>query len=529
LVLLLAALVGARAQSLAQLRPRFIFGAHQKAASQLPNTHGFENYVSSGKLRLTLEDAIRLALANNTQILMDQSQVDIAKDSVRRAHSPFDVLLSSQFSDQRTVSPQYSQLNSSNSLTQTTLASIGETLETGTIYDVSFSANKYSSNNAFNIFNPAISTGLSFQLTQPLLRNAGWFVNRAPIVIAQRTLGESRANFEAEVNDTVLQVIEQYWAVVEARQNLVVQRESLDQAQRTYEHDKHSLDLGALAPPDIHRSEAQVAARKLSVIQTQYSLTQMEDQFRRFIGADVDPAIRALDLDLAEMPEPIGTLTTADLQASIQKALSYRPEMESIRLQLLNDDTSVKLAHNSLEPDLSVRGDYTTNGLNAIAAGGVTSPGSFGDAVDQMLGFGFPTYGFTVSLSVPIKNHAAEANLGDALVAKRRDLYTERNEREVVTLDVTNAVHQLEESKASMDAAKAALNFARQTLQSDQHKYDLGAGDVFFVLDDQTQVAQSELGLLQAQVNYQIAVTSVQHATGTLLDQYRVQFQQLTK
>lgn len=521
--------VCARAQSLSRLRAPFLFGAHQKAVSQLPNTHGFQDYIAGGKLRLTLEDAVRLALENNTQVLLNQTQIDLAKDSIQRAHSPFDIFLRSSFNDQRSVSQQYTQLNATNQLNQSTSASINETLETGTSYNVSFNANKFSSNSLFNIFNPAISTGLAFDLTQPLLRGGGLFINRAPIVIAQRNLNQTRDTFEAEVNDTVLQVISQYWSVVAARQNLVVQNESLDQAQRTYDHDKHSLDLGALAPPDIHRSEAQVAARKLSVIQARYSLTQAEDQFRQFIGADVDPAVRALDLDLAETPEPTGALAAANLQPSIQKALSYRPEMESIRLQLLNDDTNTRLAHNSLEPNLSITGTYSTSGLNAIVANGVTSAGSFGDAINQMFGFRSPTYGFTLSLSLPVRDHAAEASLGDALVSKKRDLYAERSEQQAVTLEVTNAVHQLDESKASIDAAKASLKFSQQTLQADQHKYDLGAGDVFFVLNDQLDVAQAEQGLLQAQINYQLSVAALQHATGTLLDQYRVQFQQLTK
>lgn len=511
------------------MHPPFPFGSHQRAVSQLPNTQGFQDYIADGKLRLTLEDAVRLALANNTQVLTNQTQIDSAKASIVGAHAPFDVLFNSSFSDQRSITQQYSQLNASNQLTQFTAASINEMLETGASYSVSFNTSKYSSNSAFNIFNPAISTGLMFQLTQPLLRGAGLFVNRAPIVIAQRNLNRSRANFEAEVNDTVLQVIMQYWAVIAARQNLVVQRESLDLAQRTYEHDKHSLDLGALAPPDIHRSEAQVAARNLAVIQARYSLTQSEDQFRELIGADIDPATRALDLDLAETPEPAGTLASADLQPSIQKALSYRPEMESIRLRLLNDDTSVRVARNALEPSLGVSGTYSTNGLNEIVSNGVPSAGSFGDAVNQMFGFGSPSYGFTVTLSLPVKNHAAEASLGDALVSKKSDLYAERSQRQAVTLDVTTAVHQLDESKASIDAAKAALNFAQETLKADQHKYDLGAGDVFFVLNDQTDVAQAEVGLLQAQISYQLAVASLQHATGTLLHRYRVQFQQLAK
>ena len=139
-----------------------------------------------------------------------------------------------------------------------------------------------------------------------------------------------------------------------------------------------------------------------------------------------------------------------------------------------------------------------------------------------------PTYYAQLSLTLPLKNRAAKAEMGNALVSRRSDLYTERQTREQVALDVSNAVHQLEQAKLSIAAGKESLDLAKKTLAAEQRKYELGSETIFFVLEAQTELANAELSLLQAEVNYQLAVAGLDHATGELLDPYHVQIAELT-
>ena len=211
-------------------------------------------------------------------------------------------------------------------------------------------------------------------LTQPLLRNRGLFPNRAPIVVARRNLNASRSTFAAQVNDSLLQTIQQYLAAVQARESLVVLKKSVEQAQASYDRDKRALELGAIPPFDIYRSESQVAARRVQVIQAEYSLKQAEDAFRRIIGADLDPYIRALDLDLTQPVEPRGQLLSLDIQQAYRQALERRPELEVLREQLANDETSIRLDHNQLLPNLSLGAFYASNGLGGNVLDTSTTP-----------------------------------------------------------------------------------------------------------------------------------------------------------
>jgi len=507
----------------------------QAVTDTLPGPKYMREHVVDGKLRLTLQDAVVLTLANNSNVRLQELNIENSKYSLIASHSPFDPSVQASFSSQGQLSQAYTQLTgapalgSLSSLNQITQLNYSQTFETGTNIQFNFNATKYSSNSTFNFFNPSLSSFLGFQFTQPLLRNRWLFANRAPLVIARRNVRASRATFEAQVSSTVQQVVGQYWNVVQARGNLEVAQKSLDAAEATYKHDKRALELGALPPLDIYRSESQVAGRRVQVIQSEYALRQAEDVFRQSVGADLDPYFRALDLDLTEPPEPGEELRSVDAATALQQAMGKRPELEAARQSLANDDTSIRLAHNNLLPDLRVNGNYSGNGLNNLATAQGVAAGGFGDSLNQLFGFGYPSYGFGLTLNLPVKNRSGQAALGSALISRSRDLYTERQIKEQITYDVSNAVHQLEEAKINIAASKESVDLARKTMAAEQRKYELGTGQIFLVLEAQTELAAAEQGLLQAEVSYRLAVAAVDYSTGNLLEPYGVQIAELTR
>jgi outer membrane protein len=504
--------------------------------AQVRGPEGLRDYVAGGKLRLTLHEAVRLALLNNTDVRVDQLQIENAKYGVLGAYAPFDPLFQTNFNSLRSSSSATNQLQGASTVTtlsQQSTSTYSQTFQTGTNINIQFSGGKGDTNSSFYFINPFLSAGLNLQFTQPLLRNRGLFPNRAPIVIAQRSLAQSRDNFEAQVSTTLEQVIDQYWQVVLARESLRVAQSSFEQAQKSYEHDKRALELGALPPLNIYQSESQMAQRRVQVIQQEYALKQAEDAFRPVVGADLDPYINVLDLDLVEDPDPKGELLTVDAKTALGQALQHRPELRALEQQLQNDDTNLRLAHNSLLPDLELTGLYASNGVGGNQLSTTTPPivipGGFGDALGQLWGFSYPTYGFTLSLNLPIRNRSAAAKLGEASVQKRSDLYQLRRQNQSIGLDVVSSVHQLEQAKLSMEAAKISRDLAQKNLEAEQRKYELGSEQIQFVLQAQTDLATAESGLVQAEVGYQVAVAAVDHATGDLLDHQRVQISSLTQ
>jgi outer membrane protein TolC len=500
-----------------------------------------KDYVQDGKLSISLRDAILFTLENNSAVRIDESQIETQKFALLSAYQPFDPLIQGTLNVNRYSYSGYSQLQGVgqstnsilNSLTQTGQITYTQTFTTGTNIVAGISSGKSSTNSSFNYFNPYFNSGLNFQFTQPLLRNAGLFANTATLIIARRTLQQSRASFEAQVNDAILQVVSQYWVAVQARGSLDVQKKSLDLAEVSYKRDKRALELGALPPLDIYRSESQVAARKVEVIRASYALTQAEEALRLTIGAEQDPQFRTLELDLTEKPQPDGELASANAETALKEALDHRPEIDVTLKSLANDETSIRFAHNQLKPDLSLTGFYQSSGLGGnqydLTTGQLIAPGGLGSSLTQLFGFGFPGYGGTLTLKLPVKNSAGQASLGTALVARSRDLYSGRQIKEQIAREVSDAVHQLEEAKLALAAGTASFDLAEKSLAADQRKFELGAETNFFVLDSQSKLAQAELVLLQTQVNYQIALAALGHATGSLLDPYHLKIDELTK
>jgi outer membrane protein len=415
-----------------------------------------------------------------------------------------------------------------NTLQQTAQFQYTQTFESGTNFQSTLYVQKNSTNSSFFFLNPYYFSTWQFQLTQPLLRNSGVFYNRAAIVIAQRNVRAAKAGFEGQVSDILLLAINRYWNVVLQRQNLVVQQKSLEEAQQSYDRDKKALSLGALPPLDIYRPQSQVAARRVSVIQAEYDLTLAQDQFRQVIGADRDPAIRVLELELTDEPKPEGALFTMDIPTALSRALANRPEFEAVRQQLSADDLKIRLAHNQLRPDLELSGVYLTTGVggNQLSFTTPSVPISYGglsDSLSQIFHFNNPTYGFTLSFALPIKNRGAQADLADALVGRQKDQYQQVKTTQSITLDVTNAIHQLEQAKLALEAATVSVELAQKNLRAEERKHELGSETAFFVLDAQTQLAQAEFSLAQAQTNYQVALAAVDHATGELLAHHHVE------
>jgi len=519
----------------------------QVRSDKLPAPQHMPEYVVDGKLRLRLRDAVLLTLENNSNVRVQEAQVESEKFAVLRAYQPFDPLLQSGFDVNRSSFPVNNPFQAAgvstnapfNSLTQTAQINYSQTFQSGSNIVVGLSGSRNSTGPGQFFFDPSYNTSLNLQFSQPLLRNRGLFVTRAPLIIARRALQQSRASFQAEVSDAILQTVNQYWAVVQARGNLDVERKSLEAADVSYQHDKRALELGALPPLDIYRSESEVASRRVQMIQGEYVLKQAEDTLRLTIGANQDQYFRALDLELTERPEPEGELQNTDAASALQQAMARRPEIEATRYALANDDTNIRVAHNHLKPDLSLTGFYQINGLggnqyNLIIdqnTGQVTSQlisrGGLGTSFNQLFGFGFPGYGGGLTLNLPIKNRAAQAEMGSALVSRHRDLYSAQQVREQITLEVANTVHQLEEAKLTLVAGKSALDLAQKEVAAEQRKYDLGEKTIFFVLEAQTKLAQAQLGLLEAEIRYQIARSAVDHATGGLLQPFEVQIAEL--
>lgn len=489
-----------------------------------------------GKLELSLRAYLELVLANNTDIAISKLSVETQKNAIMRAFGAFDPALTASFDSTRAKQPATDVLQGASvpsSLSQPATFSYQQRLQTGTTFTVGFNANKSSTNSGFATFNPALNATMSFTFTQPLLRDRGSSVTKLPILIARSQLRSSEHTLADTLMRQLVTAENAYWDVVQARENLRVQEQSLALSDAFLKRSQRELELGALSPLDIFQPQAEYASAEIRVSQAKFVLAQREDALRRQFGADLDPKYRNMPIVLTESVLPPSDSAQVDREAAVAKAISMRADLKALRVNLDINDLNIRSATNALRPDLSLTGRYSAVGrggtfyqrTNVFDETGERStvvnviPGGFGDALDQLFGFGFPTYGFRLSLRLPIRDRAAAAGMADALVNKKTTALRIRSLEESIRLDVLNAISQVESSKDSVKLATVARDLAQKSLDAEQRKYELGANIPYIVLQAQNSLNQAESRLLTESINYRKNLLNLLRTTGELLDE----------
>jgi outer membrane protein TolC len=492
-------------------------------------------FVVDQRLELSLRNYIDLVLANNTDIQIERLSVELPRNNILRQYSIFDPTILASFQATRRETPANDALAGAatvSSLNQPLQVRVQSMLPTGTTWNFGFNGAKSSNNSAFQLYNPAINTDLAFGFTQPLLRNRGGMITKLPITVAQSRLRQTGYSIEDRILRIVAQAENAYWDVLLAREQLKVQESNLALNEEFLKRARRELELGAISELDIFQPEAQYKNAELQVTQARYRLQAVEDALRRQMGADLDPSVRTLPIILTEGVEP-PVQTALDREELVEKALRQRPDLRAARQAIDIDDLTIRSTRNGLLPDLRLTGNYGSFGRggpfyqrgNVFAGGGTGSPvisvipGGLGDALDQLFGFGFPTYSMGLTLNFPLRDRRASADYADAVVNKRLDTLRVRNQEQTTRLEVLNSITQVEQSRASVELARVALDFAQKRLDAERKKFDLGTTTLFFVLEAQTQLNQRQTDLVNQTVNYRRNLTGLGRTTGDLLQE----------
>src|SRR4051794_17370305 len=379
-------------------------------------------------------------MANNTDIQIQFLTVEIPRNNIQAAMGIWDPTARANFNTTRSTSLPTSPLDTNNvnstlkSLTQPFSLNYSQRLDTGMQYTATFNGSKTSSSNSRSSYIKQYNSGLALNLQQPLLRDRGRFVNRIPVMTAQSNLKVA----EFSLRDRLLTLVQTaegaYWSVISARETLRVQEKARDTAKSYLDFTQQQLDLGALSPLDIYNPKAALAQAEVALSQAKFNLVAAEDVLRHQLGADLDPDVRRLPIELTEPVDPgPAEAMTMDREETVQKALVNSPALKASTQRLDVDDLQIQSAKNGLLPNLTFNAGYTSNGLGGIfdpnKASLVSSgagllpviPGGISDALGQMFGFNYPTYSAGLTLQLPIRSRTASANMANAVVQKKSD------------------------------------------------------------------------------------------------------------
>ena len=496
---------------------------------ELSGPSRLSDHVVGDKLELSLKAYLELVMANNTDILLQKYSVEQPKNAITRAMGAFDPAFTASFRSTRSTNLPTSSVGGGSSvvqLQQPLTLNYTQTLATGTNYTFNFNEQKISTNSNNATFNPALTSTMSMNFTQPLIRNRGRAGQMIQVMVAQTRFKASQMNADDQIQRLVQTAELAYWQVIEMREALRVQEQGLATQDQSLKRSQRELELGAISPLDIYQPQQTYATQEVQVTQARYRLIQAEDQLRRQIGADLDPAYRTMPIVLTETVLPPDDTTAYDHEALVATAIQKRADLRSAAVDLTVDDLNAQQARNNLRPDLSLTGTFSGTGRGGtelirsglVGAPTLILPGGLGPALSSTFAFSYPTYGFGLTLALPIRDRRSAADLADATVAKRIDALQVRQLQQNIRQDVLNGITQVESSRASVKLAQVAMDFSQKRLEAEQKKYDLGVTTLFILLDAQAQLTNAQANVVAQSVQYRRNLLNLLRVTGQLLE-----------
>ena len=391
-------------------------------------------------------------------------------------------------------------------------------------------------NNVRTNFNPSLVSAITLRVTQPLLQGFGVAVNTRNIRVAKNNDEISNLQFKLQVEEVVSRVAGIYWGLVSLRAQVESQRQNLALAQKLYSDNKRRVEIGTLAPIEIIRAEAEVAAREadLTAAQTEVQLqeTILKDAISvngiaspTLLHAEIVPT-QDIEIDPSEEFEPLPTL--------MEVALAARADMEQNRLRLNNTDLGLVGVKNGMLPSANLVVDLTNNALsgseNELFRGlpgdnSMVSPffiGGLGTAAGQLMRRNFPDYQVRMQVNIPLKNRQARADYTAALLEKRQQEIRLVQATNAIRTEVQSAVIRIQQARARYAAALKSQDLQQQTLDAEQKKYNLGASTIFQVVQAQRDLANARTSVIATQNEYANARINLDRATGHMLTAHNI-------
>jgi outer membrane protein len=411
---------------------------------------------------------------------------------------------------------------------------------TGTNMSVGFNNNRQTSGNSpFTTLSPQLNSSFNFRLTQHLLQGFGFAPNTRFIQIAKNDREISDVAFRLQTITTVDQIENMYWDLVFAYENVKVQNENLAFAQKTLSDNKKQVEIGTLAPIEVVRAQSTVASdqQTLTLALTNLQLEQllMKNALSRTL---VDPRLadaEVIPTSTMEVPAQEPVVPTEEL---VNDALSHRPDLAEARINLTNTGISNKAIRNSLLPSVDLFAYYGGSGIGGnLNPSFVCSPSnylqnptycdgqsvslppvSYGSTLNQLVNSTAPDKGAGISINIPLRNRAAQATqVRSEFEYRQAQLRIQQIENQV-RIEVRNAQFGVQQNRASVASAQAAVDLAHESLSAEQKKYALGASTSTLVLQYQSGMTSAEVTLVSAKAAYEKAQIELDRATGLLLD-----------
>ena len=474
-------------------------------------------------VRLTLQQCIHLAAANSLTVRVASYQPGIDESRVREAQAKWDPIFFTQVQFQHTdvIQPSVQDPTITNPIGEPIRFSvlsfesgIKEDTPYGTEFQIVYDYG-YTDRLLPAILqqpgqvNPFYNNELTLKITQPLLQNFGADANYARITIARNTQGVSLLDFRLALEKQMADIEEAYWQLVLAERDVQIREELLQRAKATDTLVRARVGTDA-TDIDVAQSEAAVSQREEDLPTARAAVEKLSNKLKRLINDPTLPVATGPLLLPADIPteDPI----QFDPKEAINTALDYRAELAQQRLKIDSAYVTQKAARNNELPTLNFTGSFGVQGDGSTFGGAFRSQGD-ANLLDYTAGF---------ELDIPLGFQEAKAIYRRTLLTRLQAISQYADTQSQVTQEVKDTLADVTATWSEIDKSRQArlkvqheLGLLEDRIQN--HGLALSPPITQNRLQFQSDLAEAERREMDAITRYNIALSKLEQAKGTLL------------
>ena len=465
----------------------------------------------SNLAELTLLEAIRTTVVNNSQLKIGAVVVDIAEQGIEVEEGAFDTVITASGSASGTENPapiSATQVISVDNKAQVISAGMQRRLKSSAIFDFNVSSNTSGDKSMGISANQVGTTTAALTITYPLWRGRGEYLTTLRLELAKLEFEATNNDLGHQIDLSILTTVRNYWEYRGASETLALLRQSEERSKTLLNQITKLVAADELTRAELGVIEAQVSQRTGSRLAGEQSLIQNQASLATSLGVYLTTDTE-LHQPVTELPDPnLNQTTLAALSG--KKLLSYilrhRKDFAALDGRIEIADRTVELADDATKPSLNlvVGGQYRTF-----------------EQDDEFLGnFSAPTYGpdWSVQLNYnwSLNQVSAKANQRIAVLgAERRKI--ERNELiRAAEVDFNAASYSLLQAFRRYKEAVERLALSEKNVQNEKRKFLLDEGTLLDVLNVEDQLLQTELDVISQRVGYATSLANVMFLSGYL-------------
>ncbi|MBA3849231.1 MAG: hypothetical protein C0502_04455 [Opitutus sp.] len=462
--------------------------------------------------KLTLDEAIRRAVAKNFTIKSDSYDVAIAKARVLEQLGLFDPQITGRYTYGENETPGTTFTGGVRDFTVSKSddyeLALNGTMPWGLTY--SLGATQSNARGTSNNFANSFSTFAGVSARQPLLRGFGFGATTAQIRIATTNRAISEWAFKQSVIDTITRVIFAYYDFNFAKGALRSALRSQEIAAQLVDENEKRFKVGSMSEYDVTSARARLANRAEGILNTRRLVREAENNLKALISDERSMHLHDWHIDI----EPMHTLpvTVVDAALDFKESLIKRPDYQQALLNLKRARITHSYQRNQLLPRVDLVGSYGYSGLDADRA----------TAQRLVRNEDFRSSSWGVQVTVPLTFTTERGRYRAAKFAARQAETDLQLSEQNIVVSVGNAAANIETTRQRVDAARAARELGQATLDAEQKRLRAGTGNTFFVVQQQEILAALEVAELRAEADYRKALAEYDRQLGITLEKLNI-------